>query len=302
MAEEEATSSEDPHGNPEHAGVSPHLDTGEKDQAVQHSSPRALVIHEIIRLEGEQDLQRTAFALGFSGFAGGLSMGFSFLTQALMQAGLPNAIWRHEIASLGYSIGFIIVVLGRQQLFTESTLTAILPVMTRRDIKTVLLAARFWLIVLAANLAGTWIFAGFLRIRNVFTPDVNQAFANIAQQAIGTDFLSTFVRAMFAGWLIALMVWILPSARSARLLTILIITYVVSLAHLSHIVAGSSEAAYDVYAGAASFGGYLSGFLAPTLLGNIVGGVALVSLLNHGSIAPEITERQALKAESELEA
>jgi formate/nitrite transporter FocA (FNT family) len=299
MSETNQPTDESPHGDPENAGESPHLDTSEKDQAAQHSAPRALVLHEIIRLEGEQDLQRTAGALAFSGLAGGLSMGFSFLTQALMQAGLPDAIWRHEIASLGYSIGFIIVVLGRQQLFTESTLTAILPVMTRRDAKTVLLAARFWIIVLAANLAGTWIFAAMLTIKGVFTPDVNQALADIARQSIASDFLTTFVKAMFAGWLIALMVWILPSARSAKLLTILIITYVVSLAHLSHIVAGSSEAAYDVYSGAASFGDYVTGFLLPTLCGNIIGGVALVSLLNHGAIAPEISERQAMKMEVE---
>jgi formate/nitrite transporter FocA (FNT family) len=101
------------------------------------------------------------------------------------------------------------------------------------------------------------------------------------------------VKAFFAGWLIALMVWILPSAQSARLITILIITYVVSLAHLSHIVAGSAEAAYSVISGTASMGDYLMGFLVPTLIGNIIGGVVLVTILNHGSIAPEMDHNAA---------
>jgi formate/nitrite transporter FocA (FNT family) len=275
---------------------SPHLDADEQAQADQHSAPRALVIHEIIRMEGEEDLQRTTSALLFSGLAGGLSMGFSFVTQALLRAGLPDTSWRHEIDSLGYCIGFVIVVLGRQQLFTESTLTAILPLVTKRDAKTLWLVARFWVLVLAANLLGTWIFAALLLAPGVFEPEVTQAFADIARESIGPVFGVTFLKAVFAGWLIALMVWILPAARSAKLLTIVIITYVVSLAHLSHIVAGSAEAAYAVYNGFVPASAYVLNFLAPTLLGNIIGGVALVTLLNHGSILPEMKGETAAGA------
>jgi formate/nitrite transporter FocA (FNT family) len=269
---------------------SPHLDTHEREQAKEHASPRALVIHEIIRKDGEEELARTNMGLALSGLAGGLSMGFSFLTEALLRASLPDAPWRHSVESFGYCIGFIIVVLGRQQLFTESTLTAILPVVTRRNMKTVLAAARLWAVVLAANLLGTWIFAAIVHAPNVFSPDVTAAFSTLAAEAIPPLFSATLAKAFFAGWLIALMVWILPSARSARILVILIITYVVSLAHLSHIVAGSAEAAYGVISGAASFGQYLVGFLVPTLLGNILGGVLLVTILNHGSILPEMDQ------------
>lgn len=270
---------------------SPHLDQGEQDQAAQHSGLRPLVIHEIIREEGEDELVRTNAALTLSGFAAGLSMGFSFLTEALLRAELPAAPWRHLIASFGYCVGFVIAVLGRQQLFTESTLTAILPLLTRRDGRTALAVARLWAIVLAANLVGTWTFAAFLLPHGVFTATVVGSLGVIAREAIHHAFGVTLLKAMFAGWLIALMVWILPSARSARLLTVVLITYVVALAKLSHIVAGSAEAAYAVLTGNASFMQYLGGFLAPTLLGNIIGGVALVALLNHGTVANEIKER-----------
>jgi formate/nitrite transporter FocA (FNT family) len=271
---------------------SPHLDEEEQSQAARHSTPRALVIHEIIRDEGEQELERSNMGLALSGLAGGLSMGFSFLSLALLRASMPDTGWRHAIASFGYSVGFIIVVLGRQQLFTENTLTAVLPVLTRRDLRTFLSAARLWAIVLLTNLAGTWIFAAIVHAPQVFPPDVIKAFQEVAQEAIPPVFYATLVKAFFAGWLIALMVWILPAAQSARLFVILIITYVVSLAHLSHIVAGSTEAAYDVLSGAASFGDYCWLFLLPTLLGNIIGGVVLVTMLNHGSIAPEIEGKE----------
>jgi len=267
---------------------SPHLNEGEQSQAAQHSGLRPLVIHEIIREEGEEELERSNGALTLSGFAAGLSMGFSFLTEALIRAELPATTWRHLIASFGYSVGFIIAVLGRQQLFTESTLTAILPLLTRRDRSTALAVGRLWAIVLVMNLLGTWVFSALLLAHGVFSDAVVGSLGVIAREAIHAAFGPTFIKAMFAGWLIALMVWILPSARSARLLTVLLITYVVALAKLSHIVAGSAEASYAVLTGTASFGQYLGGFLVPTLLGNIVGGVALVALLNHGTVAEEM--------------
>ena len=269
---------------------SQHLAPEEQEIAARHSTPRPLVIHEIIREEGEAELKRTNVALGLSGLAAGLSMGFSFLTEALLQAATPKNTSQHAIASFGYTIGFILVVLARQQLFTESTLTAVLPVLTRRDFKTLLAAARLWAIVLSTNLIGTWIFALLIHHASLFSNDVNQALGDIAQQAVPPDFYVTLVRAFFAGWLIALMVWILPSAQAARLLTILLVTYVVALARLSHVVAGSSEAAYGVLSGTATIGQYFSLFLVPTLLGNIIGGTLMVTLLNHGSVLPEIKQ------------
>ncbi|HVE21157.1 MAG TPA: formate/nitrite transporter family protein [Acidocella sp.] len=267
---------------------SKHLGRDEQRLAFRHAVPHALVIHEIIREQGENELARTNLALALSGFAAGLSMGFSFLTQALLQAGLPDAVWRHTLVALGYSVGFMIVVMARQQLFTESTLTAVLPVITRRDMATALAAARLWSIVLVTNLLGTWLFAVLVHLHGIFPPDVTQAMTSLAQQAIPPDLFATFLRAFFAGWLIALMVWILPSAQSARLLTIVIITYVVALAQLSHIVAGSAEAAYDVLSAHATLASYAAHFMLPTLCGNICGGVLMVSALNHGAVASEI--------------
>lgn len=269
-----------------------HLDDSETRLALRHSVPRAFLIHEIIRKEGEEELQREAGALALSGLAAGLSMGFSFLTEALLMAGLPDAQWRHKMASFGYAVGFIIVVLARQQLFTESTLTAILPLITRRDRKTLLGTLRLWGVVLTANIAGTWIFAALVHLPGLFPHPVLQALQELADQAVPVGFASTFVRAFFAGWLIALMVWILPSASNSRPLIVIIITYVVALAQLSHIIAGSAEAAYDVMIGHATLFNYVFDFFLPTVLGNMCGGIIMVSVLNHGSIAPEIEERR----------
>lgn len=270
---------------------SPHLDGAERDQAAEHTAPPALVLHEIIREEGEAALERDTLALIWSALAAGLSMGFSFLTLAVLQgqggtaSGVPVT---PLISAFGYCVGFVIVVLGRQQLFTESTLTVVLPVLTRRDLATLFAALRLWAIVLLANLAGTWAFAALVASPGVFTPEVETELGRIAEHVTQGSFGSTFLKSVFAGWLIALMVWLLPSARSARVFIIVIITYVVSICGLSHIIAGSVEGAYSVIKGTASMSDYFGRFLIPTFFGNVLGGIALVGLLNHAAIAPEI--------------
>jgi formate/nitrite transporter FocA (FNT family) len=267
---------------PEEAGAaSPHLDEGERSLAARHTAPKALVIHELVREEGEEGLARPPGSLAWSGFAGGLSMGFSFLTLALLRSGLPDAPWRRLVESFGYSAGFLIVILGRQQLFTETTVTAMLPLLTRRDGATFRAVLRFWVVVLAANLAGALMFAGLLTVSGLFPASVTASLVAVSQDAVAGSFMPTMLRSVLSGWLIALMVWILPSARSARLLVILIITYIVALGRFSHVVAGTIEAGYALFTGNATMAQFVTGFFVPTLLGNVLGGIGLVALLNH---------------------
>jgi formate-nitrite transporter family protein len=276
----------DEHASPESAGASsPHLDASDQELAAAHTAPHALVIHELVREEGEEGLRRTTSALAWSGLAAGLSMGFSFLVLALIRSGLPDAPWRRLIDSAGYSVGFMIVILGRQQLFTETTVTAVLPLLTKRDLPTFRAVLRFWGVVLLANLVGALAFAALISMPGIFPQPIHQALIEAGQEAEGTSFLATTVRSIFAGWLIALMVWILPSARSARLFVILIVTYVVALGRFSHTVAGTIDSAFLVFSGAGTVHGFAMQFLAPTLIGNTIGGIALVALLNHAPLA-----------------
>jgi formate-nitrite transporter family protein len=259
------------------------LDELGQQQAEVAAPLRPRVIHE-----GE--LRRAALSLAQSGFAAGLSMGFSFLTLSLLRAGLPETPWRGLVDSFGYSLGFVIVILGRQQLFTESTLTAVLPVLTSRTVRALLLTLRLWGIVLAFNLLGTFVFAALITPEGVFPSDVRAALLEVGRESLSGRFGPVLLKAVFAGWLIALMVWLLPNARPARLWVIILLTYVVSVGRFSHITAGSTEAIFAVFTGEASVYDYALGFLIPTLLGNTIGGVSLVALLNHAPIAQELRE------------
>lgn len=242
------------------------------------------VIHEVIRRRGEDELARSNAALAWSGLAAGMSMGFSLVSEGLLRAHLPHAEWTPLVSKIGYSVGFIMVILGRQQLFTENTLTPIIPVLASRKLSTVLQTLRLWVVVLISNLIGALCVAWVLGHTDVFDHSVRQAFSEIGRHAIENNFSTTLLRGIFAGWLIAFVVWLMPATPTNRFWVILLLTWLVGLGDLSHIIAGSVETMYAVTTGLATWGDYFLHFMIPALIGNIIGGVSLVGLINHAQL------------------
>lgn len=273
-----------PHTDEQAEDYDPNLTAEEQHEVEEQSRPAAPVLHEVIRKEGEEELERTVTGLALSGLASGLSMGTSLMMMGLLQAALPDTPWRHLITSFGYTVGFLIVVLGRQQLYTENTLTPVLPFLAAPKGETLGRVLRLWAVVLATNLLGAYLFAWAASHTGVFTPEVKQAFTDIGVKAATGGFWLVGMKGVFAGWLIALMVWLLPSVVESRIWVILALTYAVGLADLSHIIAGSVDVMYAANVGAVSWGTYWGGFMLPALLGNTLGGVLLVAMLNHGQV------------------
>ena len=257
----------------------------EKKQVEERVAIGANVVYETIRREGEEELSRPVAALAWSAFAAGLSMGFSFIAEALLEARLPDHPWRLLVSRAGYSMGFLVVILGRQQLFTENTLTVVLPLLARKDWKTFLCMLRLWGVVLAANLLGTFLFALCIARVPIFDVHTRQCLTEIGAAHLGLGFGNVVVKAVFAGWLIALMVWLLPAAESARVGIIIIVTYLVGIGGFNHVIAGSTTTFFLVASGLISWNAYLSQFLLPTFLGNVIGGVSLVAALGHAQVA-----------------
>jgi formate/nitrite transporter FocA (FNT family) len=263
---------------------SPISSIAEAEKVQERVAIGAKVVYEAVRLEGEQELERPAAALAWSGLAAGLSMGFSLLAEGALQAHLPDSLWRTAIARAGYSVGFLIVVLGRQQLFTENTLTVILPLLLHKDLATVRKVLRLWSVVLSANVVGTFVFALAIARLHFLDPAVQQSLLDISQTHVGPGFYTVLLRAILAGWLIALMVWMLPDAGSSRVTVILIMTYVIGIANLNHVIAGSTNVFFLVAEGRLSIGHYFTAFFFPTLIGNVAGGVSLVAALAHAQV------------------
>ncbi len=279
--DEPGTSAQDP---PPGSGLS----RKERQQVREGVRHRPAVVYEIIRVQGEIELRRPSSALWWSGVAAGISIGFSFLTDAVLAAHLPASEWSPLIAKLGYAVGFLIVILGHQQLFTENVLTAVLPVMARKQVHWLLKMLRLWGIVLAANIAGCLIFASALAYLPVVPSNVTPALADIVTKVMINTPWEMFAKGIGAGWLIAALVWILSSTEHVEFIVITLLTYLIPLFGFTHIVAGSVEAIYGVATGIISLETAVFRFFLPTLAGNVFGGTILFSVLSYAQVREEI--------------
>jgi formate/nitrite transporter FocA (FNT family) len=260
----------------------------EADDVEEMSSPRTPVIYEIVRRLGDEEMDRPIVSLWWSGVAAGLSISFSLLAEGILQAHLPAASWTVLITSLGYSVGFVMVVLSRQQLFTESTVTVVLPAIANPTRGNLWRLIRLWAVVLAANLAGTLFAAVLCTFSPVLTPELKAAMLDIAGQITNHSWMEMLFRAIASGFLIATMVWLMPGAEGAQFHVIVVITYLIAAAGFMHIVAGSVEAFFLLLNGHLGLAPMVADFFVPVLIGNIIGGTALFALIAYAQVMKEI--------------
>lgn len=145
---------------------------------------RAMAIHEHIRQDGEKELERDAMALLWSAIAAGLSMGASLLAKGIFHVELEGVPGSFLLENLGYTFGFIIVIMARQQLFTENTVTAVLPVMQKPTMSNVGLLMRLWGVVLLGNILGTGIAAWAFEYMPIFNEETRDAFVKIGMDVM----------------------------------------------------------------------------------------------------------------------
>jgi formate-nitrite transporter family protein len=258
----------------------------QKEEHIQErTAPAGEIVYEAVYREGQHESERTTRALLFSGLAAGLSMGFSLITEAFLTSYLPDTHWRPLLTKIGYSVGFLIVILGRQQLFTENTLTVVLPVLKERRASMLLNVARLWAVVLSANVIGALAFATFLAKTSVLQSPMPGIIKTIAVSGMHDSFLSSMLNAIFAGWLIALMIWLLPFAETGKIWVIALLSYVIGIGHFPHIIAGAVPTLYLVLNDSLPVSKWFELFFVPTLVGNIIGGMAVVALAVHAEFS-----------------
>lgn len=252
---------------------------------------KAAAIHEIIRVEGEKELERDSFALLWSAVAAGLSMGASLIAKGIFHAKLPDTAASFLLENIGYTFGFIIVIMARQQLFTENTVTPVLPIMQKPSRQNFILLFRLWGLVLLGNLVGTGIAAYSFIHMPVFNDATRAAFISIGQSVMDNSSGEMFANGIFSGWIIATMVWMMPSAGGAKIWVIFLMTYLVALCDLTHIVVGSVEIFYLVFNGSLPWQQFIYPFAIPTLAGNIIGGTFIFALISHAQIRSDMTHQ-----------
>lgn len=268
--------------------VSETREQAEEQSMKQAASLAPHMIYEVIRREGEEELERTKRSLFWSGIAAGILISLSVLGEAIFRTYLPDTPSRFLIENLGYSLGFLAVIMGRMQLFTENTITTVLPIMGKRTLASLGCMLRLWGIVLGANVIGAFAAAALF----VFTPaipaDILPAIISLSEHATGMPAAESFWRAIPAGVIVALIVWMLPQAAEAAFFLILTFTWLIAAGDFTHIVAGSVEMAVLMLQGTLGLGDALTGFFVPVLLGNIIGGTVIFTLVAWGQVRDEV--------------
>ncbi|HAU5606683.1 formate/nitrite transporter family protein [Citrobacter koseri] len=261
---------------------------------------RAMAIHEHIRQDGEKELERDAMALLWSAIAAGLSMGASLLAKGILHVQLDGVPGSFLLENLGYTFGFIIVIMARQQLFTENTVTAVLPVMQNPTMGNAGLLMRLWSVVLLGNVVGTGIAAWAFEYMPIFDEETRDAFVKIGMDVMKNSPGEMFANAIISGWIIATMVWMFPAAGAAKIVVIILMTWLIALADTTHIVVGSVEILYLVFNGTLHWSDFFWPFALPTLAGNICGGTFIFALMSHAQIRNDMSARR--KEEARLRA
>ncbi|MGA9341875.1 MAG: formate/nitrite transporter family protein [Rhodanobacteraceae bacterium] len=253
----------------------------------QTSIPSPVVYHTV-RAEGEVELARPAQSLWWSGLVAGIAISSSVFMQGILHGYLPNAPWSAAVASLGYCTGFLIVVLGRMQLFTETTITAVLPLLVERTWRALMSTLRLWGIVFVANLAGTALASIMAIYARVATPEQLAGFYAVAQTLASKTPLNVLLQGVPAGFFIAAMVWMLAASKEGRFWIIALMSYIIALGGSTHVVVGSTEVFLLMFSGQLAPLHGIFGVLVPALVGNMVGGTGLFALLAYGQVKEEI--------------
>jgi formate/nitrite transporter FocA (FNT family) len=290
--------------NGDHEVESEEKRRGEKIEVDEDRLPsRAMAIHEHIRQDGEKELERDAMALLWSAIAAGLSMGASLLAKGIFHVHLADVPGGFLLENLGYTFGFVIVIMARQQLFTENTVTAVLPVMHSPTSGNAVLLMRLWSVVLLGNLIGTGVAAWAFEYMPIFDEATRDAFVKIGMDVMKNTPAEMFANAIISGWIIATMVWMFPSAGSAKIVVIILMTWLIALADTTHIVVGSVEVLYLIFSGTLHWSHFLWPFALPTLAGNICGGTLIFALLSHAQIRNDMSNKRKaeLKAREDNE-
>ncbi|EPF6520946.1 formate/nitrite transporter family protein [Acinetobacter baumannii] len=262
----------------------------EKMAVEEHEKLSPRLVYEIIRRDGAEELDRPTAALIFSGIAAGLVISFSFVFKAIIASYIPtDAIWTDLITNFGYTIGFLIAILGHMQLFTENTITTVVPLFKPFTLDKLRAVGRLWGIVFLCNIIGTALASLFFLTTDLFTPNIDKALDELAHHVASFSATQNLLKGVMSGLLIAALVWMLPSV-SNKFLVIFFMTYLIGLGDFTHVVVGSTEMSYLVWQGEASLGEYIFNFLIPTTIGNIIGGTGVFTLLIYGQVTEELEQ------------
>jgi formate/nitrite transporter FocA (FNT family) len=238
--------------------------------------------------QGHDELNRPAASLLWSAIAGGIAIMASVSVSGALHHYIPEAGWREAVVAWGYPVGFLIVILGRIQLFTEQTVVAILPFAREPSLNNLGKVAKLWLLVFTGNVLGAAVVAALVVFGRVQSEDILNGMIAVSAKLQERSALATMMQAIPAGFIMASIAWIRSAENEVSFGIVLLLTYAIGVCGFAHVVAGAAEAFLLLWNGSASFSWLISTFLIPALVGNVIGGTFLFAALAHAQVQQEL--------------
>ncbi|KTT72457.1 formate/nitrite transporter family protein [Sphingomonas endophytica] len=260
----------------------------EAEEAEERSAPAARVVHAAVIEQGEEELERPLSSLFWSGVAAGIAIMASVWVSGALHHHLPDTPWSEAVIALGYPFGFLIVILGRLQLFTEHTAVAVVPLVRRPSREGAWRLGRLWATVFVANMIGTAAIAALAVFGPVQSAEVLDGMLAVSRKLTERDAAATLLQAIPAGFLIASIAWIRSAIEGSGFSSVFAVTYAIALGGFAHVVAGAAEAFLLLWHGEVGIGWVAGSFVMPALAGNIIGGTGLFALLAHAQVKDEL--------------
>jgi formate/nitrite transporter FocA (FNT family) len=270
-------------------------------ESVSPSTSSETILSRTIE-EGFSELERPSDGLFLSALAAGLELGTGLFFMAIVwtyTTGIYAEPTREFVVALAYASGYVFVVLGRTELFTEHTTLAALPVLDGQASLSEL--GRLWAVVYVGNIVSTAALAGFAVVLGPALGVVKPtAFTGIAKLITVHSPWVLFVGAVFTGWLMGLLAWLVAAAENdgARAFLVVLITFGIGISHLPHPIAGNVKVLMGLFAGSGVSLTFYGIFLATTLVGSVVGGTVFVALLKYGHVVRGESDRDVTPGRS----
>jgi formate/nitrite transporter FocA (FNT family) len=246
-------------------------------------APEPEEIYERTRVEGKRRLSRPLLELAATALVGGFDVAFGVAAFALAAGAVhasSSAPIAHLVGSLAFGIGFVFVVVGRSELFTENFLVPIAGLEGRRNRQSWLKLGELWLATLVLNIAGGVVLALILTSEGVLSSQSQPELVDLAERLAGYGTLTSFLSAVVAGALMTLMTWFVEGAAAStgvRILMSWIVGALIVLGTFNHAIVSTIEMVFGMRYGADVGIADLLGGLGLSVGGNLVGGLLLVT-------------------------
>jgi formate/nitrite transporter FocA (FNT family) len=245
-------------------------------------APEPEEIFERTRREGARRLERPVLELMSTALAAGFDIIVGIVVLALVESQLSHQFGTHAahvFGSIGFGIGFVFLIVGRGELFTENFLVP-LAGLHGKERNAWWKIAELWSVSPVFNLIAGFAMGVLLSVHSVLPFGTGSVIVHVSETIYANGWLALFISAIFAGALITAMTWFVEgqSSTGVRIAVAWSAGAILALGSFNHVIVVSLELVFGIRFGADIPWSFVVENFFVAAAGNMIGGIGLVTL------------------------